>query len=81
VLGRQILVVFGEPAAGAAAGEVLGRRAEQAALLLAGAGVTLHRLDGAQAIVALAGSMRPGWRRWPAGGLSASGQVITRGAR
>ncbi len=81
VLGREILVIFGEPAGGPAAGEVLGRRADQAASLLAGAGVTLRRLDGEQALVALAASMRPGQRRWPAGGLSASGQVIKRGGR
>jgi hypothetical protein len=81
VLGREILVVFGEPAGGRAAGEVLGRRAEQAASLLAAAGVMLRRLDGEQAMVALAESMRPDRRLWPAGGLSASGQVITRGGQ
>jgi PrgI family protein len=80
VLGRETLVVFGEPSGGPAAGEVLVRRAEQAASLLAGAGVTLRRLDGEQALVALAASMRPGQRRSP-GGLSASGQVIRRGGR
>jgi hypothetical protein len=81
VLGREILVVFGEPSGGPAACEMLGRRAEQAASLLAAAGVTLRRLDGAQAMVALAGSMRPDQRRPPVGGLSVSGQVITRGGR
>jgi len=81
VLGREILVVFHEPAAGQATTEALGRCAEQAASLLAGVGVMLRRLDGEQAMIALGGSMRPGQSPPSAGGLSASDQVITRGAR
>ena len=81
VLGREILVVFAEPARGMAAGEVLARRADQAASLLAGVGVTLRRLDGEQAMVALAASMRPGQPRPPVGGLSEPGQIVTGGAR
>ena len=81
VLGREILVVFREPTAGPGTAEMLGRHAEQAASLLAGAGVTLRRLDGEQAMDALAQSMRPGPRPRLAGGLSAPDQVITGGAR
>ncbi len=81
VLAREILVVFAEPSGGPAAAEVLARRADQAASLLAGAGVTLRRLDGEQAMVAVAASMRPGQPRPSAGGLSASGEVIKGGGR
>ena len=81
VLGREILVVFREPTAGPGTAEMLGRHAEQAASLLAGAGVTLRRLDGEQAMDALAQSMRPGPRLRLAGGLSAPDQIITGGAR
>ncbi len=79
VLGREILVAFREPTAGPAVTEVLGRRAEQAASLLAAAGVTLRRLDGDQAMAVLAQSMRPGQRSGSAGALS--GEVVTGGAR
>jgi hypothetical protein len=81
VLAREILVIFAEPSAGPAAAEVLNRRADQAASLLAAAGVTLRRLDGEQAMVALAASMRPGQPRSPVSGLSASGEVIKGGGR
>jgi PrgI family protein len=81
VLGREILVVLRELTTGSAAAEVLGRRAEQAASLLAGAGVMLRRLDGEQAMVALAQSMRPDSRPRPAGGQHATDRVITGGAR
>ncbi len=81
VMGREILVAFRQPTAGPAAAEVLGRRAEQAASLLAAAGVTLRRLDGDQAMAALAQSMRPGERPVPAGELSMPGEVVTGAAR
>ncbi len=76
VLGRQILVVFREPA-GPAAAELLGRRAEQAASLLAAAGITLRRLNGAQTLTVLGSSARPGRLSSPAEGLAMPGQVIT----
>ena len=67
VRSREILVVFRQPTGGsgtppdgtAAAREVLGRGAEQAAVLLAAAGITVRRLDGAQAAAVLARSASP----------------------
>ncbi len=76
VLGRQILVVFREPA-GPAAAELLGRRAEQAAALLAAAGITVERLSGAQTLAVLASAADPGGHLPPAEGLAMPGQVIT----
>lgn len=74
---REILVVFREPTQGPAAAELLGRRAEQAAPLLAAAGITLRRLDGAQTLAALAPSTRPGRHSPPAEGLAMPGEIIT----
>jgi len=77
VLHREILVVFREPTRGPAGAEVLARRAEQAASLLAAAGITLRRLDGAQTLAVLASSAHPGRISPPAEGLAGPGQVIT----
>ncbi len=99
VRSREILVVFRQPTSGsgtppggtAAAREVLGRGAEQAAALLAAAGITLRRLDAAQTAAVLARAASPdrlrppsstGLARGLAGQEPASpGQVITGSTR
>ncbi len=80
VLHREILVVFREPTGTAAAAEVLGRRTEQAASLLAAAGITLRRLNGAQAAAALACSVSPGRLPPPSEGMAAPDETITAGS-
>lgn len=76
VLHREILVVLREPIPGPAAGEVLGRRAEQAASLLVAAGITLRRLDAEQTLAALAIATRPG-QPSVTGALTAPEQIVT----
>jgi hypothetical protein len=53
LLHYEVLLVLRDPAPPATAEAILRRRAEEAASLLRGAGVTLHALDGAQALVTL----------------------------
>ncbi len=78
VLSREILVVFRQPTpAGDAAAEVLGRCAEQAAALLAAAGITLRRLGGAQTTAALARSASPDRLPPSSEGLAAPDEIIT----
>jgi hypothetical protein len=76
VVHREILVVLRESTVGPAAGEVLERRAEQAASLLAAAGITLRRLDGEQTVAALAAATHPG-RRPVTGALATPHQIVT----
>jgi PrgI family protein len=89
VRSRELLVVFRQPtpaddAAGAA--QMLGRVAEQAAALLAAAGITLRRLDVAQAAAVLARAASPDRLPPPSAGRARGlageepappGQVIT----
>jgi hypothetical protein len=77
VLRRELLVVFREAAANADPEGVLPRRAEQAAALLAPAGVTLTTLDHDGAADALTRAANPGGPPRPVG-LAAPGQTITR---
>jgi hypothetical protein len=77
VLHREILVVFREPTTGPTATEALARRAEQAASLLASAGITLRHLDAAETVVVLVSCARPDGLSPPAEGLVGPGQAIT----
>jgi hypothetical protein len=83
VLHRQILLVFrqatptGDAAAAAAAKRVLGYQAEQAAGLLAAAGITVRRLDHAAVMAVLASATDPD-RVWPSpDGLAGPEETIT----
>ena len=73
---RQLLVVFHQPASTSTPAAVLARQAEQAAGLLAVAGVTLTPLDGDAAAQALAAATNPDGPPRPAG-LAAAGAIIT----
>jgi hypothetical protein len=74
---RQLLVVFHQPPSGTTTpAAVLHRQAEQAAGLLAVAGVTLTPLDGDAAAQALAAATNPDGPPRPAG-LAAPGAIIT----
>jgi hypothetical protein len=89
VRSRELLVVFRQPTPTgdpAEAAPVLGRAAEQAAALLAAAGITLRRLDTAQTIAVLARAASPDRLPPPSAGRvrgfagqepSPPGQVIT----
>jgi hypothetical protein len=77
VLRRELLVVLREPSPAADPEGVLPRRAEQAATLLAAAGITLTPLDHDRAADTLARAANPGGPARPAG-LAAPGQTITR---
>jgi PrgI family protein len=77
VLRRELLVVFREPAGTAHPAAVLAGRAEQAAALLAAAGVTLTVADGHQAAEILAHAAAPEAPARPAGGWALPDQVIT----
>lgn len=77
VLRRELLVVFREPATNNDPAAVLPRRAEQAAALLAGAGISLTALDYDAAADVLARTANPGGPPRPAG-LAAPGETITR---
>jgi hypothetical protein len=72
---RQLLVVFHQPA-GTSPAAALARQAEQAAGLLAVAGVTLTPLDGDAAAQALAAATNPDGPPRPAG-LAAAAAIIT----
>jgi hypothetical protein len=72
---RQLLVVFHQPASTSPPATVLHRRAEQAAGLLAAAGVTLTPLDGDAAAQTLAAAANPERPLWPAG-LAPAAAVI-----
>jgi hypothetical protein len=76
VLHRQILVVFRDPAGPAQAAVVLAHRAEEAASLLAAAGITLTPLDGAAAAATLARAASPDAPAHPPG-LAAPSEPIT----
>jgi hypothetical protein len=78
VLRRQVLVVFREPTrpVTASAGPALRRRAEDAAAILAAAGITLTFLDGPEAAEALQRAADPEAPPRPAG-LTAPDAVIT----
>jgi len=76
VLRRVLLVVFREPAS-TSDPAVLAGRAEQAAALLAAAGVTLTVADGDQAARILAHAAAPDTPARPAGGWALPDQVIT----
>jgi hypothetical protein len=73
---HQLLVVFYQPASISTPAAVLARQAEQAAGLLAVAGVTLTRLDGDAAAQALAAATNPDGPPRPAG-LAAAAAIIT----
>jgi PrgI family protein len=73
---RQLLVVFHQPANTTSPTAALSRQAEQAAGLLAAAGVTLTVLDGDAATRALAAATNPDGRPWPAG-LASAAAIIT----
>ncbi len=88
VRSRELLVVFRQPtpaANPAGVAQVLGRAAEQAAALLAAAGIGLRRLDVAQVTAVLARTASPDRLRPPSGGRARGagqepappGQVIT----
>ena len=62
----------------AGAAQVLGRAAEQAAALLAAAGITLRRLDGTEVAATLARSANPDRLPLPSQRLAGPGQIITR---
>src|SRR6266542_2644187 len=74
---RELLLVFREQAAFTDPTSILARRAEQAASLLAPAGITVTPLDHDAAADALARAANPGGPRRPAG-LAAPGETITR---
>jgi hypothetical protein len=73
---RQLLVAFRRPPSPLPPATVLHRQAEQAAGLLAAAGVTLTPLDGAAAAQALAAAANPEGPPWPAG-LAGAAAVIS----
>jgi hypothetical protein len=73
---RQLLVVFHQPASITTPAAALARQAEQAAGLLAVAGVTLTALDGDAAAQALAAATNPDGPPRPAG-LAPPGAIIT----
>ena len=73
---RQLLVVFHQPASTTTPAAVLHRQAEQAAGLLAVAGVTLTPLDGDAAAQALAAATNPDGPPRPAG-LAPPAAIIT----
>jgi hypothetical protein len=79
VLRRELLVVFRDPVARSVGVRLL-RRAEEAASLLAQAGITLVPLDQAAASVALAGATDPDGAPRPAG-LASPDDTITRRPR
>jgi PrgI family protein len=72
---RQLLVVFHQPASTTSPDVALARQAEQAAGLLAVAGVTLTPLDGDAAAQALAAATNPDGPPRPAG-LAGPGAII-----
>jgi PrgI family protein len=74
---RQLLVVFHQPPGTTTPAAALHRQAEQAAGLLAVAGVTLTPLDGDAAAQALAAATNPDGPPRPAG-LAAPAAIITR---
>jgi len=76
LLRREVLLVLRQPAGDGAAGR-LRRRAEEASVALAAAGVTLEVLVGEDAESCLSRAVDPDRRR----GLSASSQVVTRRGR
>ncbi len=78
VLRRELLLVFREPAANTDPDSVLPRRAEQAASLLAGAGIAVTPLDHEAAADVLANAANPNSSPRPPG-LAPPGQTITRG--
>jgi hypothetical protein len=73
---RQLLVVFHQPASTTTPAAALARQAEQAAGLLAVAGVTLTPLDGDAAAQALAAATNPDGPPRPAG-LAPAAAIIT----
>jgi PrgI family protein len=76
VRSRELLVIFRQPTlAGDAPGaaQVLGHAAEQAAGLLAAAGIILRRLDGAAAMAVLERAVSPDRLRPPSGARRARG--------
>jgi hypothetical protein len=73
---RQLLVVFHQPASTTTPAAALHRQGEQAAGLLAVAGVTLTPLDGDAAAQALAAATNPDGPPRPAG-LAPAGAIIT----
>jgi hypothetical protein len=73
---RQLLVTFHQPASTTSPAAALHRQAEQAAGLLAAAGVTLTPLDGDAAAQALAAATNPDGPPRPAG-LAAPAAIIT----
>jgi PrgI family protein len=88
VRSRELLVVFRQPTPAAnlaGVAQVLGHAAEQAAALLAAAGITLRRLDTAQATAVLARAASPdrlfppstGRARGPGQEPALPGQIIT----
>jgi PrgI family protein len=77
LLRRELLLVFRDPTPGSDAHGRLARRAEQAADLLAAAGVAVSPLDGANVAAAVLARAADPYRPPRPAGLAAPGEVIT----